>query len=326
MTLTLRAAVSLGLLYFALSGINTAAIGARLADLKVIWLVAGIALGFVQLALMAPRWPRIARACGAELPLGRAFQLGLIATFFNQVLPSTVGGDAMRIWLFARDGQGWTRATYSVLLDRFIGVLGLAILVVACLPWSLALIQNPIGRLALLVIGLGSIGAACAFVALGYLKWNVLQRLAPLRHLHRMSAIARQLLFRATDAGTVLGLSLVNHMLTAGSAWCAAQAVDASFGFFHALVLLPPVLLISTLPISVAGWGVREKSLVLAFAYAGLSESNGFLVSVLLGAMMIAVGMVGGIVWLASSDRTKPNEGPSRTEDSATKSVPQAAD
>jgi hypothetical protein len=70
------------------------------------------------------------------------------------------------------------------------------------------------------------------------------------------------------------------------------------------------VLLISTLPISVAGWGVREKSLVLAFAYAGLSESNGFLVSVLLGATMIVVGLVGGIVWLTSPDRAKTDEAP----------------
>jgi hypothetical protein len=313
MSLALRAAVSLGLLYFVLSGVNTAAIGARLADLKPAWLAAAVALAFVQLGLLAPRWQRIAKACGAELPLGRAFQLGLIASFFNQVLPSTVGGDAMRIWLFARDGQGWMRATYSVLLDRFIGVLALAILVVACLPWSMTLIQNPIGRLALLVIGFGSIGAAAAFIALGYLKWNLLQRFAPLRHLHQLSVIARQLLFRPADSGMIIGFSLVIHALTAGSAWCAAQAVDASFGFLQALVLLPPVLLISTLPISVAGWGVREKSLVLAFAYAGLSESNGFLVSVLLGATMIVVGLVGGVVWLTSSDRAKPDEAQTKT-------------
>lgn len=47
MSLALRAAISLGLLYFALSGVNTAAIGARLADLKLAWLAAAIALAFV---------------------------------------------------------------------------------------------------------------------------------------------------------------------------------------------------------------------------------------------------------------------------------------
>jgi uncharacterized membrane protein YbhN (UPF0104 family) len=310
MSLALRAAVSVGLLYFALSGVNTAVLGARLADLRPAWLAAAIVLALVQLALLAPRWRRIAQACGAELPLGRAFQLGLIAAFFNQVLPSTVGGDAMRIWLFARRGQGWARATHSVLLDRFIGVLALAILVVVCLPWSMTLVQSSIGRMALLAIGFGSIGAAFAFIALGYLQWDFLQRLAPLRHLHQMSVIARQVLSRPADAGFVIGLSLVIHLITAGIAWCAAQAVDAPFGFLDAVVLVLPVMLISTVPISVAGWGVREKSLVLAFAYAGLSESNGFLVSVLLGATMIAVGLVGGIVWLTSSDRAKPDEAP----------------
>jgi hypothetical protein len=65
---------------------------------------------------------------------------------------------------------------------------------------------------------------------------------------------------------------------------------------------VPPVLLIATIPISIAGWGVREKSLVLAFAYAGLSETDGFLVSVLLGITMFAVGLIGGAVWLASRE------------------------
>jgi hypothetical protein len=86
-------------------------------------------------------------------------------------------------------------------------------------------------------------------------------------------------------------------------AWCAAQAVDAPFSYFQALLLVPPVMLIATMPISVAGWGVREKSLVLAFAYAGLSQGDGFLIAVLLGATQFVVGIVGGIVWLTGTDR-----------------------
>ena len=59
----------------------------------------------------------------------------------------------------------------------------------------------------------------------------------------------------------------------------------------------------------IAGWGVREKSLVLAFAYAGLSETDGFLVSVLLGITLFAVGLVGCAVWLANREpvRLKTN-------------------
>ena len=52
---------------------------------------------------------------------------GFIAGFFNQTLPSTVGGDAVRIWLLGRDQGGWRIATYSVLIDRMVGVLVLAL-------------------------------------------------------------------------------------------------------------------------------------------------------------------------------------------------------
>ena len=59
----------------------------------------------------------------------------------------------------------------------------------------------------------------------------------------------------------------------------------------------------STIPISIAGWGVRESALVLAFFYAGLPESDGLLVSVLMGGAMFAVGILGGLVWRVGSDR-----------------------
>jgi hypothetical protein len=88
-------------------------------------------------------------------------------------------------------------------------------------------------------------------------------------------------------------------------AWCAARAVAAPVEFWQALLLVPPVMLIATIPISIAGWGVREKSLVMAFGYAGLSETDGFLVSVLFGLTMFVVGLAGGAVWLASREPVK---------------------
>jgi hypothetical protein len=73
--------------------------------------------------------------------------------------------------------------------------------------------------------------------------------------------------------------------------------------YLDALLLVLPVMLIVTIPISIAGWGVRESALVLAFSYAGLPESDGLLVSVLMGGAMFAVGILGGLVWLVGSDK-----------------------
>ena len=68
-----------------------------------------------------------------------------------------VGGDAARIWLLARRGGGWANATYSVLIDRIAGVFVLALIVIVCLPWTMELIQDPLARAVLLLIGLGSV-------------------------------------------------------------------------------------------------------------------------------------------------------------------------
>lgn len=301
-SLAVKAAITAALLYFAIGRTDFATIGARLNQLEYGWMLLAMALAAVQLVLISVRWQVIAARCDTHLSLLLAIRFNLIAAFFNQVLPSTIGGDAVRIWLFARDGAGWARATYSVLLDRFIGVVALAGIAIICLPWTFTLIRDPVGRTALLLIGFGSMAAAACFVALGSLRWHWLQRTAPTRHLTQMAVIARGILLSPNTAGPLMALSLLVHVLTAAMAWCGARAIAAPVEFWHALLLVPPVMLIATIPISIAGWGVREKSLVLAFGYAALPETDGFLVSVLLGITMFAVGLVGGAVWLVSRE------------------------
>jgi len=295
-----KAAITAALLYLAIGRTDFSVIAERLTSINLVWIAAALALSFLQLALLSIRWRHVAAQCEADLPLGHAFRFNLIAMFFNQVLPSTVGGDAARIWLFARDSAGWSKATYSVLLDRFIGMLALAILVTACLPWALQLIHSRVGQTALLVIGIGSIAAAACFIGTSFLRWNWLKRWALFRHVIQLATTARHILFSGRIIGFVMPLSLLIHVIAAAIAWCVAEAISAPFPFWLALLLLPPVMLIATVPISIAGWGVREKSLVLAFAYAGLSETDGFLISVLFGATMFVVGIIGGAVWLAS--------------------------
>ena len=69
---------------------------------------------------------------------------------------------------------------------------------------------------------------------------------------------------------------------------------------------MPPVLLIATVPVSIAGWGVRESSMIVAFAYAGLVQSDGLTLSILFGAASFIVGMAGGIIWIVSGLRLRP--------------------
>jgi uncharacterized membrane protein YbhN (UPF0104 family) len=298
-----KVAISLALLYVALGKTDFSGMGARLIQLDAMWIAAAIAMTLLQITFQSVRWHHIAAQCGATLPVPRAVRFSIIASFFNQVLPSTVGGDTMRVWLTARTGAGWQQATYSVLLDRFIGLLALALLVVACLPWSLTLVHNEHGRLVLVLLGAASLGAALGFVALGYVAWAPLLRWWPMRHLVQMAATVRNVFTSAHLLPLIMGLSFAVHLLTVATGWCAAMAIASPFRFADALLLVPPVILISMVPVSIAGWGVRESALMVAFTYAGLPEGDGLLVSLLYGAAMFAVGLIGGVVWLLSSDR-----------------------
>jgi hypothetical protein len=83
-----------------------------------------------------------------------------------------------------------------------------------------------------------------------------------------------------------------------------------------ALFLVLPVILITIVPISIAGWGIRESAMVVAFAYAGLPDTDGLLVSLLFGAATFLVGAIGGLVWISGSDSERtsligPESGPS---------------
>jgi uncharacterized membrane protein YbhN (UPF0104 family) len=298
----LKAAVSGLLLYFAFARVNFNLIGQRLDKVEYIWLTAAVLIFVVQTTLNALRWQIIVFQCNAAdtppFTISSALRYTFIASFFNQTLPSTVGGDAVRIWQLARDQGGWRTATYSVLIDRVAGVLVLALLVILCLPWSFALISNVSGRIALLIVGFGSIGACLMFLALGFMRWRWLDRWWLTRQLAAAAAMARGVFGAASSGALIIAYSVLIHALSATAAWCLAKAVAAPLEWSEALLLVLPVLLIATIPLSIAGWGTRESAMILAFGYAGLPESDGLIVSVLLGIAMFAAGLLGGVVWI----------------------------
>ena len=99
-----KATTSILLLYLSLHWVNVGELGERLSRFELGWVALALFLLTAQVALVAARWREIATVCGANLAFISALQITIIATFFNQVLPSTVGGDGARIWLFARKG------------------------------------------------------------------------------------------------------------------------------------------------------------------------------------------------------------------------------
>src|SRR5579864_1858035 len=144
--------VSGALLYLALRKANFADLAARIDLFSAAWLSLALAFTFLQIFVAVLRWRIVGVESGAPLPRRQAMRYSVIGTFFNQALPSAIGGDAVRLWLVARSGAGWRAATYSIFVDRAVGLIALAIVIVASLPWSSHLIADPYGRSALMLI------------------------------------------------------------------------------------------------------------------------------------------------------------------------------
>ena len=107
--LSARILVSLVLLYLALRGINFAAIQSRLSQINVGWIALAVLITIGQVFIGALRWREISALCQAPLTDLLAFRYNMIGAFFNQTLPSSIGGDAVRLWLLNRTGAGWRR-------------------------------------------------------------------------------------------------------------------------------------------------------------------------------------------------------------------------
>jgi uncharacterized protein (TIRG00374 family) len=314
--LALKLGISAALLYFAFRGVDLAALGGHFARLDPFWIAAALAALALQIVLAGPRWSAIAGALGAALPAGRAIRFSAIAGFFNQALPSTVGGDAMRAWLLGRQGRDWRNAISSVIADRVIGVGFLSVIVAACLPWSFVLIAAPEGRIAVLVIGLGGVLGLALVLALGGSAFaRRLGRWRAVRFALDVAAAVRRVMLGPRTGLPVALVSIIIHLLTVVAAWALARAVTLAPDPLALLILIPPVILISMVPISIGGWGIREGTMVVAFAYAGMARSEALAVSVLLGLAMLVLGAAGGLLWLA--ERGPPRRDPAAGMDRA---------
>jgi uncharacterized membrane protein YbhN (UPF0104 family) len=307
---TIKIVISAALLYLVLRKVNLADLAARINFASLGWIGMAIAVTFLQIFVGVLRWREISAECGAPLPTKQAMRFNLIGTFFNQTLPSSIGGDAVRLWLVARGGAGWRAATYSIFVDRAIGLIALAIIIVASLPWSYNLISDPHGRSALLFLDFAALAGGVGFLILGRLHWPWLKRWWGTHHLHACSVIANRLIFSRDHGPKLAVLSLLIHVLAPVIAWCVARSIAAPVLFDQVLLLVPPVMLITMVPISIAGWGVREASMGLAFGYAGLATSEGVNVSLLFGAIYFIVGAFGGLVWIFSAEKAAQGAAP----------------
>lgn len=291
----MRIAVTLLVLFLIFRSIDVQSVVQTIIGAAPSLLLLALVLQLGSTLVAAYRWKMIMR----RLHFGQNFVFYLRSyfkgTFFNQALPTSIGGDALRVLDVARTGHRKRDAFYGVASDRGLGLVGLLVF-----NW-IALQTNPelLPREVFLTInGLVSFGFA-GFVALVFLhKVNWLERF-PLTVLFvRISQRLAQVLANWRDVLQHLVLALFIHLLGMLVIYYIGNSVGLRFDFLTYMAVVPPVILLTLIPVSLAGWGVREGGMIGLFTLIGADKTLVLSMSILYGMVLLISSLPGFYVYL----------------------------
>ena len=301
--IALKICVSAGLIWYVLSGIDIDEAWAKLIRVQPAMVAVAAMLMLLQLVIGGLRWGTVLRAIDHPLPFWYIVRLFYVGVYFNQVLPGGAGGDGVRIYLTYKEGLKLRGAINGVILERVAAVLALVLLVGATMPFFLLPRLGDAGRdwmvPALLISVVAVIGGIAILCRLDRLP-EALRGWRIVRGLGHLANDSRTVFLLAGNSLRVLVWSVVGHVNIALCVFVLASGLNLDVGLFDCIILMPPVLLVMTVPISIGAWGVRENAMVLAFGLVGMSQQSATVLGLLLGFMTLAIALPGGLIWLAS--------------------------
>ena len=222
-------------------------------------------------------------------------------TFFNQVLPSSIGGDAVRIIDLTQSGYDKKDAFYGIFVDRVVGLVGLLVLNLIATIIFYGTFENSFSNLIILI----TLGGISGFLSLFYLE--KLTFLANYKFLNLFHRLARRLNDLYADKMLLvkhIGVSVGVHLLSVLTLYALAWSIDFHMSFQTFLIAVPPVFLLTIVPVSLAGWGIREGAMIGIFMLVGADQTKVLAMSILYGLLLIISSLPGAYFWINSKKVT----------------------
>lgn len=296
-----RGLVSLGLLGAVALWVEPQAVLAEIQRLSLSWMLLAFMISVLQVMLSAWRWKFTADLVDVPLRYGYALREYYLALLINQLLPGGVLGDAGRAHRHAKQSGSRGGAWRAVVIERASGQVALVLLTL------LALLTSPLWHAALgwpVLLTLGAVLILAGVISAALFVW--LRRSSTFslpawcrtfgrdvqRSLLRRGVWIKQLL---SSLAIVVSYGLVMV--------CAARAIGVELPALDILALTPLLLLAMLVPLSIAGWGLREGIAATIWAFVGLPSAQGVAVSLGYGVLIMLSSLPG--IWVALSKRTK---------------------
>ena len=277
-------------------------------------LVGSLGLMGFSIFLGALRWQIMLKHQGLNLPIIRVMEISLVAQFFNSFLLGASGGDVMKAVYVSREThQKKVEAVGTVMLDRVVGLLSMIAFAVLVVPFQLKLIgDSPLMSLTVaLTSSILLLGLSTFFIP--KLMPQSTERLIRLATSHKSSAIQQlgrilAVLNGATHSPLLLVktsiISFLTNLLCVAQFWILSEALNMRLRFTDLALIVPLVVVISAIPITPSGLGVREQLFVnlLSISAIGALQSKSLSLSLVAFGTTLVWSVIGGGVYLAFRD------------------------
>lgn len=299
--------VSLMLLAFLFSRIDATRIWASARNASLPWLAAALFVWTLNVAASTWRWHLLLEAQDVRLPRRKLFGSFLVANFFNNFLPSNIGGDVIRIRDTASAAQSTTLAATVILVDRGLGLMGLVL--ISAMGASMAVALHGQGVLPIWPswLWLGFFASAAVAVPAMYAPEGLGRVLKPLAVLHPewvdtqirhvTDTLSR---FREKPSSLIgcFGGALVVQVLIVGFYLTVVHALNIPVSASDLAVIVPLSLIVQMLPVSLNGFGVREATFSFYFTRVGLPIESAILLSLVAAGITMLHSLSGAAVYI----------------------------
>lgn len=303
MLMAIKVVVSLLSLYFVLRAADWPAVTETLGDIHPGIVLVALAVFWLAQIVSSLRFVYIAGELGGSLTLPMSLNAHFVGLWFNQVLPTGLGGDVLKVAVL-RPAIGLGVAVKSALLDRFSGLFILMLAVAVTLPLYPRVIPRDQGAV-LDGLAVLAISFLAATLVLAWGSTAIRARVEPGSWPSRLLGLASAIwLFRrGRPLWRQLWTSTIVHLNGVAAFGLLGVALGFDVDPLTYLLIVPLVFLVALLPISYAGWGVREAGAVWLFGLAGIPGENALVLSVAYGSLLILAGLPGLFVFVRNRRR-----------------------
>jgi uncharacterized membrane protein YbhN (UPF0104 family) len=285
-----------------------------LAHASVGWWLASFGIWVVSVWPLAWRWQKLLAASGVQERLGWLVRTTFVSYGAAQVLPTSLGGDASRIYETTRRHPGLRGPVAgTVLLERALG--GAATLLLAAAGFALAVGHYSVGGYVWIELAFVLLSVAGAFVLFSQRLHPVLQRLRPLLQRLRVEAVLRDVYLalhayrrRLGLLGGVFALTVLVQAVRVLAIWSAGKAVGVDLSPRPYYVMGPLLFLVMLVPFTINGLAVRESFFVSFLGSLGVSADQAFAAGFLFFVVTVAVALPGAVIvaWEGLRTRAAP--------------------